>query len=152
MPPGTNPNATAQAQVTGAGIVTAINIDVVGGLPATGGGYTAPSVLLQGGGASVPATATAYGGVDAVVVSNGGLGYTMPVVDFDFPDDPNGIIAKAHALLDVNGTITAVVVDDPGAGYSASPNVVIHDGPIYAPLNNRQRNAALAAQRSGDRG
>jgi FtsP/CotA-like multicopper oxidase with cupredoxin domain len=143
---GTNSSATAQAQVTDTGVVIAININVIGGVPQTGAGYTAPNVIITGGGATTDATATAYGGVDAVSVVDGGIGYTMPVVDFDFPDDPNGTIAKAHALMDTSGTITAVVVDDPGSGYSVSPNVVIHDGPIYAPLNNRQLNAAYAAR------
>jgi len=96
--------------------------------------------------ASVGATATAYGGVDAVAVVDGGLGYTNPVVDFDFPNDPNGIIAKAHAVMDGSGTITAVVVDDPGSGYASAPNVVIRDGPIYAPVNTRLLNAAYAAR------
>ena len=74
------------------------------------------------------------------------VGYSMPVVDFDFPDDPNGTIAKAHADIDASGAITEVVVDDPGSGYSVAPNVVIRDGPIYAPLNNRALNAAYAAR------
>ena len=52
----------------------------------------------------------------------------MPTVDFDLPDDPNGTVAKAHVPMIANGdpvdgmnadgTITDIVVDDPGSGYS----------------------------------
>jgi hypothetical protein len=78
------------------------------------------------------------------------------VVDFDFPDDPNGTIAKAHVIcLEIDCipvppattvTIADVVVDDPGSGYASAPNVVIRDGPIYAPVNNRLLNAGYAAR------
>ena len=85
---GTNASANAAATVTGSGIVTAINIDVVGVVPQTGGGYTAPVVTIgsvNNGGASTQGTATAYGGVDVVTLIDPGIGYTMPLVDFDFP-------------------------------------------------------------------
>ena len=39
----------------------------------------------------------ALGGVDAVDVSVPGAGYTFPTVDFDLPDDPNGVQAQGHA-------------------------------------------------------
>ncbi len=153
---GTNTSANALAQVTDSGVVTAINIDVIAGVPQTGAGYTAPSVVITGGGASIDATATASGGVDVVTLTNPGVGYTMPLVDFDFPSDPNGTIAKAHVVCvepncipiapATTVTIDSIVVDDPGSGYTVVPNIVIRDGPIYAPLNNRALNAALAAR------
>jgi hypothetical protein len=65
----------------------------------------------------VQATGTAYRGVDAIQITDGGWGYTMPTVEFDLPDAPDGVTAKAHAEMDANGTITAVIVDDPGSGY-----------------------------------
>ena len=79
----------------------------------------------------------ASGGVDAVQVSDGGSGYTMPTVDFDLPDDPNGHQARGHvdpADLDANGTVTKVIVDDPGSGYSTAPHVVIHNGTLMDPI------------------
>jgi Ca2+-binding RTX toxin-like protein/FtsP/CotA-like multicopper oxidase with cupredoxin domain len=93
------------------------------------------------------ATATAFGGVDAVLIVDGGSGYTMPTVDFDLPDDPNGVQAEAHvasiALGDPvdgfdpdTGSVTVVVVDNPGSGYSAAPGVVIRDGTLFDPINN----------------
>ncbi len=57
------------------------------------------SVSIDGTGLLQPsmgATATAYGGVDQVLVEAGGFGYTFPTVDFDMPDDPNGVQTKGH--------------------------------------------------------
>ncbi|MFZ1771763.1 MAG: fibronectin type III domain-containing protein, partial [Caldilinea sp.] len=81
------------------------------------------------------ATATAFGGVDVVTLGLPGYGYTNPTVDFDLPDDPNGVIAKAHAEFDAaTGAITAIVVDQSGSGYTQAPNVVIRDGTLYDPI------------------
>ncbi|MEP7134635.1 MAG: multicopper oxidase domain-containing protein [Chloroflexota bacterium] len=91
------------------------------------------------------ATATAYGGVDAVTLQNAGFGYTMPTVDFDLPDAPDGVQAKAHATIDASGAITAVIVDAPGSGYSAAPNVVIRDGTLFDPINNGGSGAVATA-------
>ncbi len=64
-----------------------------------------------------------------------GSGYTMPTIDFDMPDDPNGVQAKAHAVgVDASGAITAIVLDEPGSGYATAPNVVIRDGTIHDPI------------------
>ena len=57
------------------------------------------AVTITGGGATTDATATAFGGVDAVTLGNPGSGYTFPTVDFDLPDDPNGTIARAHGRV-----------------------------------------------------
>jgi FtsP/CotA-like multicopper oxidase with cupredoxin domain len=93
----------------------------------------------------VPATGTAYGSVDAVVISDAGSGYTIPTVEFDLPDDPNGIQARGHAVClevdcvpadpDTPVTITEVVVDEPGSGYLTAPNVAIHNGTLFDPIN-----------------
>ncbi len=91
------------------------------------------------------ATATAYGGVDAVTLVNSGSGYTFPTIDFDLPDDPNGVQAKAHvpaiALGDpidgldpTTGAITAIVVDNAGSGYASAPGVAILDGTRFSPV------------------
>ena len=74
------------------------------------------------------ATATAYGSVEKVPFEASlvpGSGYTMPTVDFDMPDDPNGVQAKAHAVweldCDAGRRSPAIVVDNPGSGYSTAP-------------------------------
>lgn len=85
----------------------------------------------------VNATATAYGGVDQVLLADGGSGYVMPIVDFDMPDTPDGVQAKAHAEYNLDtGVITAIVVDQPGSGYMSAPMVVIRDGTPFDPINH----------------
>ena len=82
------------------------------------------------------ATATAYGGVDSVSLVVPGSGYTMPTVDFDLPDAPDGVQARAHAELNATtGEITAIIVDDPGSGYSTAPKVIVRDGTLFDPIN-----------------
>ena len=70
----------------------------------------------------------------------------MPTVEFDLPDAPDGVTAKAHVALialgdpfdgmDANGTILAngVIVDDPGSGYLTAPAVAIHNGTMFDPI------------------
>ena len=121
---GSGVGATADATIVKKGSVVAVTMNT------QGSGYTAPVVTFSDG----TATATAYGGVEGVTVTNGGSGYTMPTVDFDLPDGPDGIQAKGHAEMDANGTITAVVMDFPGSGYSKAPGVEIRNGTIFAPM------------------
>jgi FtsP/CotA-like multicopper oxidase with cupredoxin domain len=125
-------DAAATAVVDYSGVVTAITVDVAGS------GYTAPAVAISGGGATTDATATVYGGVDAINVVNGGSAYTMPVVEFGLPNDPNGTQATGHVPMiangdpvdgmDANGTIKTIFVDNPGSGYASAPSVTILDG------------------------
>jgi FtsP/CotA-like multicopper oxidase with cupredoxin domain len=133
--------ATAEAVIQLSGAVTSVTMD------ANGSGYTAPTVLISGGGATTDATAHALGGVDAVSVV-AGSGYKFPVVDFDLPDDPNGVQAQGHATCedpypDCNLTVetdfltvSGVVVDSAGSGYSTAPAVVIRDGTQFDPINH----------------
>ncbi len=110
--------ATATAAVSATGAVTGFTV------AAGGHDYAGFDVTLTGGGGS-GATAQASGGVDAVVITDGGSGYTVPTVEFDLPDLPNGTQAKGHvATLAadgadglVDGVVTRIVIDDPGSGY-----------------------------------
>jgi FtsP/CotA-like multicopper oxidase with cupredoxin domain len=120
-------DAAATAVVDYSGVVNAITVDVAGG------GYSAPTVTISGGGATSDATGTVYGGVDAVAVPDPGLGYTFPTVEFGLPDGPNGVQATGHATMNANGSITAVIVDSAGSGYSAAPVVTIHNGDVNNP-------------------
>ncbi len=126
---GAGNSALAEATVTIGGVVTAVSVD------SAGSGYTAPLVIFEDlAGVTTPATAIAYGGVDAITYV-GGSGYTMPTVDFDMPDAPDGVQARAHAEFDpITGDITAIVVDQPGSGYSSAPHVVIRDGTLFDPI------------------
>ncbi len=137
---GSGSGAAADAVVNPGGVVTTINVDVAGA------GYTGPIAAITGGGATTNATATVYGGVDAVTVTNiGATAYTMPTVDFDLPDDPNGVQATGKVNLDGSGFILSIDVVNPGSGYSSAPNVVIRDGTIFDPINNAGSGAKAKA-------
>ncbi|HUU92527.1 MAG TPA: hypothetical protein VM238_15115, partial [Phycisphaerae bacterium] len=139
-PGGTGAGATADAVITDTGAVMDVVVDV------GGSGYKEPTVSFSGGGATTQATGTAFGGVDVINLGNAGSGYTLPTVEFDMPDDPNGTQAKAHAEFDVGtGAITAVLLDEPGSGYSAAPGMVIRDGTLMDPINNGGAGASATA-------
>ncbi len=135
---GGSTDATATATVSTSGAVIGFT-DVV-----PGSGYTSFDVALAGGGGT-GATAIGSGGVDAITITDGGKGYTMPTIDFDFPDDPTGTQAKAHVPMiaqgdsidgmTADGTITAIVVDNPGSGYTSAPAVSILNGTQFDPIN-----------------
>ncbi len=107
----------------------------------------AASVIDSGGSVDlVSATATAYGAVDVLTLTNPGTGYTFPTVDFDWPDAPDGVQATGHATFDPNtGAITAIVLDNPGSGYATAPGVVIRDGTLWDPINNGGSGATATA-------
>ncbi len=128
---GGDTQATATATVTASGSVVGFEVG------AGGGGYRGFQVDLAGGGGT-GAAATASGGVDAVTLSDGGSGYTMPTVDFDLPDDPEGTMARGHveqADLTSDGRVLKVTVDDPGSGYTTAPAVTIRNGTIFDPIS-----------------
>lgn len=62
--------------------------------------------------------------VVSVEVADGGSGYTFPpVITFE---SNSGTGAEARAVLGTNGTITQVIVTNPGSGYLSAPQVVIN--------------------------
>lgn len=128
--------ATAQATVATTGTVTGATV------AAAGSGYSGFRVTLAGGGGT-GAVLTADGGVDAVVIDDGGSGYTMPTVEFALPDLETGTQAKGHvatveadgeAGMTPDGQITRIVVDEPGSGYLTAPAVAVHNGTLFEPL------------------
>ena len=154
--PGSNYTA-ASVEITGAGagaaataVVSSTNTVVAINVTNTGMDYVQPSVAITGGGATIDATATAYGSVNSLTLTYGGSGYTLPTIDFDYPDGVGGVQARGHVTWDtITGVITGVVIDNPGSGYSRAPNVVIRDGTLFNPLNRRQFNAAQEARELG---
>ncbi|MDL1911588.1 hypothetical protein FBQ81_13015 [Chloroflexi bacterium CFX6] len=124
---GTGSGATADATIIRKGAVISVTVNT------QGAGYTAPTVTFSGGGSGGGASATVYGGVDQVALTSGGSGYTYPTVDFDLPDGPDGVQAKGHAEMDANGTITAIILDAPGSGYSTAPGITIRNGTLFEP-------------------
>ena len=152
---GGNPNATATATVSAADVVTGFT----GVKP--GSGYEAFKVVLSGGvnlnvTGNLAATAIASGAVGDVAVTDGGSGYSMPIVGFDYPDDPNGIQATGHVECveatdcshapDATVSIASVIVDEPGSGYTTAPAVTIRNGTQYDPINFPEGTAAATAK------
>ncbi|HET7820741.1 MAG TPA: multicopper oxidase domain-containing protein [Ornithinibacter sp.] len=146
--------ATATATVSASDVVTGFT-NVV-----PGSGYSAFKVDLNGGvdltvTGNAAATAIGSGGVDAVTVTDAGSGYSMPTVDFDYPDDPNGTQATGHVVCvetadcshapDATVSIASVVVDEPGSGYTTAPAVNIRNGTQYDPINFPDGTAAATA-------
>ena len=130
--------ATATPVITATGAVVSLRVST------PGHGYSSFDVAIVGGGGT-GAVASATGGVDAVHIGDGGSDYTFPTVDFGLPADPNGTQARGHVPMirdgdsvdgmNANGTITAVVVDVAGSGYTEAPNVAIHDGTLMDPIS-----------------
>lgn len=130
--------ATAVATIATTGAVTSYVVDD------PGAGYAGFAATVEGGGGT-GATAIASGGVDAVTITDGGAGYTMPTVEFDLPALPDGTQATGHVPMiangdsvdgmDAAGAITAVVVDEPGSGYTSAPGVAIHNGTVFDPIS-----------------
>ena len=127
--------------VTASGGVTSVTV------VDNGAGYTKPVVTITGGGVTPtprpPPTAASTRSRSA----NPGSGYTFPTVDFDMPDDPNGVQATAHATFDADDRAPSpgIVVDNPGSGYSSAPNVVIRDGTLMDPIINGGSGATATA-------
>ena len=147
--------ATASVSVTTSDVVTGFTGVVAGS------GYSAFTVALTGGvdltaPGTAAATAIASGGVDAVTLTDAGSGYSMPTVDFDYPDDPTGTQATGHVecveatdcshAVDATVSIARVVVDEPGSGYTTAPAVTIRNGTQYDPINFPEGTAAATAR------
>ncbi len=133
---GTASNNTALATpvITQSGALVSLKVT------APGAGYSSLSVAVAAaaGDPGTGAKASATGSVDAVHLTDGGSGYTMPTVDFDLPSDPNGTQAKGHVDpgdLTATGVVTKVIIDDAGSGYSEAPGVAIHNGTLADPIN-----------------
>jgi len=60
--------------------------------------------------------------------NQGGSGYTVtPSVTLSAPDLPDGVQALASAVIS-GGSVVAIVVDNPGFGYTSAPSVTITGG------------------------
>ncbi|CAN7552239.1 multicopper oxidase domain-containing protein [Terrabacter sp. LjRoot27] len=133
---GTQATATATVKTTGAVVSASVT--------ASGAGYTGLAATVTGDGTG--ASVTPSGGVDAVALTDGGTGYTMPTVLFDLPDDPNGTRAAGHVEQAdlVGGVVQKVTVDDPGSGYTTAPGVKVLDGTLADPISGSSPASAEA--------
>src|SRR3954447_5365463 len=149
---GGSADAIGSVSVAPGGAVVGVDVS------APGSGYSSLAAEATGGGGT-GATLTASGGVDAVTITDGGTGYTMPTVDFDLPDTPDGTIAKAHVPMISNGdtedgmtpdgVVTTVVLDEPGSGYTKAPQVGIHNGTLADPVNGATEATATSTLQLG---
>lgn len=130
--------ATATATVKATGAVVSASVT------AAGAGYSGFVATVAGDGTG--ASVTPSGGVDAVALTGGGTGYTLPTVLIDLPDDPNGTRATGHVEQAdlVGGVVQKVTVDDPGSGYTTAPGVRILDGTLADPISGSTPAAATA--------
>jgi hypothetical protein len=156
---GSGTGALAIATFNPTGSVTSVSVS------SGGSGYTLPQVSISesGGGAGIGATATAFGQVDAISlvtpVGDPALAtYHVPTIAFDLPDDPNGTVPTAHVVcVELNCsnpnpdgtpglvTITSIVLDTPGSGYSYAPGVAILDGTQFDPIRPGGSGASVTA-------
>ncbi|MGV8968259.1 MAG: multicopper oxidase domain-containing protein, partial [Cellulomonas sp.] len=133
--PGVTPTALAAATATiSPGVVTSIAV------AEAGFGFTTPTATITGGGTpSTPAAVEVSGGVDDLVLTDGGSGYVIePLVQFSLPDAaycstvpaPAVACAKATgtATMTADGVVDGVTVVSPGSGYTTAPQVEIWDG------------------------
>lgn len=97
-----------------------------------GSGYTAPpSVTFQGGyGANATAIAqltTFKTGTVSILVNTGGTGYTNAANTVVTITGGGGSNAAATAIID-GGQISAIVMTNPGTGYTSNPTVTVTGG------------------------
>ena len=129
-----------------------------------GAGYTvAPTIsILGGGGTGAAATCsliTNGQGVIRINVTDGGVGYsTAPVITIGSP--PNSGIAKTAVGIasigrvgnneDIlgNDVLKAILIQDPGRGYSSAPEVIISDPDIIKASGNYIFNELVYGERS----
>src|SRR6478736_4746773 len=138
------PTAAGGTQATATATVKATGAVVSASVTAAGSGYSGLAATVTGDGAG--AGVTPSGGVDAVALTDGGAGYTMPTVLIDLPDDPNGTRATGHVEQAdlVGGVVQKVTVEDPGSGYTTAPGVRILDGTLADPISGSTPAAATA--------
>lgn len=97
----------------------------VGAVIAGGGtGFTQSTATITANVGGSTWQAIVGGALSVSTISNAGKGYTVPPVVF-IPAPPSpGVPATAHAVL-TGTSVTSVVLDNVGAGYTSAPTAVI---------------------------
>ena len=82
-------------------------------------------------------------GIKDLKIINGGQGYTSlnpPVVVFDEPEDPSGVVASAFVTIDdVTGQVSDITVTSSGSGYETIPSVSFRN-PAGAKISDSEIN------------
>src|SRR5215469_6604407 len=104
-------------------------------------GCAVAAIVTNGGSGYVQASTTVVasaggslwqpivGGTCTVTVITAGTGYTVPPFVVIDPPGQQGVQATAYASIGTNGTVSAITVDNMGAGYLTAPNVQIVPNP-----------------------
>jgi hypothetical protein len=102
---------------------------------AQGTGYAQATTIVTPNAGNSQWRAVVGGALASIVVGNnpagvlGGSNFTIPpIVDIPAPP-PGGVQATAHATITA-GAVSAVTLDNPGAGYTAAPVPVIRPCPF----------------------
>lgn len=119
--------------VTGAVASMAVTVAGTGGTNGIGFAQTGVAVALAASPSGGPYNASGYaivgGTVPAPTVTQGGSGFlSVPLVICD-PPPAGGVQATATCTLSAAGVITAVTIDNPGAGYLVSPQWYVFPEP-----------------------
>jgi hypothetical protein len=77
------------------------------------------------------AVATLSGSIASVEVTDGGTGYTTPVVTFSAPDVFGGVQATGTAVVE-DGEIVSITITNPGSGYVGAPTISFDSGDAEA--------------------
>jgi hypothetical protein len=94
-----------------------------------GSGYTSPPQIIftgGGGGAGAAANAVLSGNITGFTNLVGGLGYSQGAVTFTFSGgNPITPATVGSYVVDGLGTITSIVIGNPGVGYQSRPTLTI---------------------------
>jgi hypothetical protein len=129
------PNQTGGVQATAVASLSAAANNTVGYITLTnaGSGYTSPpTVTIKGGGATTNATAitqltTFATGTVAVQINTGGFGYGPNGSFYVTFSGGGGSGANGTAIVSGN-TVTQVIMNNPGSGYTSAPTVSFANG------------------------
>jgi hypothetical protein len=145
-------NATAEVITTlGSGTYSIKDIIVTN----AGAGYTTPpSIIINGNGIGAAATCiierTDFG-VISILLNDNGVGYsTAPLVRI-VGNVGLGETSTASSVLGVGQTVSYIRINNPGVGYTVSPQVIIDSPPIVSGTGNYLFNEIVMGSRSGTR-
>ena len=81
--------------------------------------------------------------IERIDIINGGIGYDTIDLEFTDPDLPNGIRSAATVEFDVNGTVTAITLNQEGYGYSNQFYSVMDDPQASNVVRYNQTNLGI---------
>lgn len=124
----------------------------------TGSGYTTPpTVTIYANGSGVGAAATCeivngYYGIQSIGIQTYGAGYvTPPLVTFSSPTTGVAITARGRSVVGASGSITQILIEDAGIGYTSAPTVTIAPPPLITGIGTYSFNEIVTGSISGTR-